>query len=651
MGRPVKFFLWFVAAIAALFAVAAIAFLFLFDANDFKEKVETAVQEETGRELVISGDVSVQIFPWLAVEIGESRLGNAPGFGDEPFAAFDSITLSVQFMPLLIQREIVVGTAEIDGLVLNLAARDDGTDNWSDLAAGGEAEVAAADTMEEAADAEDVGGTLAISGLAIRNAAISYSSGADAYALTDANFTVGPIAGDADALRVGAISLEALVSGLTEIPTDLSFETGGIEVDNAASVATIEPISLSVRGIDMHADVQPLNYADSVQPSVALRVDAFSPRSVMTLLGMEPLETADPSALSKVGLSATAKVGENDISLSGINVEFDDTTFTGSMSVPMSADGRIRVDLKGDAIDLNRYMAPAAEDEVVEEDVAPIEIPVELVRLLNAQGDFGIATVRIANLELENVTLGVNAGGGKLRMHPIHADLFGGSYNGDVRIDASGPTASLSLNENVDGVDLAKLAMAMFEVQNITGSIAGNFKLGGRGNDMNAIRETLSGTMAFELSEGAYEGTDIWYELRRARAALRQETPPEATLPARTQFTKISATGVVTNGVMRNDDFNAELPFMQVTGAGQVDLGGGTVDYGLRARVLSKPELMGGATPEEIEDFTKTVVPLKITGPLTSPSVRPDVEALLRSKVEEKVKEELEDKLKDLFNR
>ena len=60
---------------------------------------------------------------------------------------------------------------------------------------------------------------------------------------------------------------------------------------------------------------------------------------------------------------------------------------------------------------------------------------------------------------------------------------------------------------------------------------------------------------------------------------------------------------------------------------------------------------MAGATPEEIEDFTKTVIPLKITGSLVSPSVRPDVESLLRQRVEEEVKEKLEDKLKELFKR
>ena len=77
----------------------------------------------------------------------------------------------------------------------------------------------------------------------------------------------------------------------------------------------------------------------------------------------------------------------------------------------------------------------------------------------------------------------------------------------------------------------------------------------------------------------------------------------------------------------------------------------GTVDYSLQARVLKKPEAMQGATPEEIDDFTKTVIPLKISGSLVSPTVRPDVESLLKKRVEEEVKEKIEEKLKDLFKR
>jgi AsmA protein len=157
--------------------------------------------------------------------------------------------------------------------------------------------------------------------------------------------------------------------------------------------------------------------------------------------------------------------------------------------------------------------------------------------------------------------------------------------------------------------------------------------------------------MNFELKDGTYEGTDVWYELRRARAQLKQETPPEPVLPPRTPFSSVRATGVVTDGVLRNDDFVADLPFMQLTGNGDVNLPDGSVDYSLKARVLRKPEALEEATPEEIDDFTKTVIPLRITGPLASPKVSPDVEAMLRERVEEELKDKLEDKLKDLFKR
>ena len=650
MNRPLKIFLWVIAGLAAVFAVAAIAFLFLFDANNFKKDVERVVKESTGRELVIAGDVSVQIFPWLAVGIGEARLGNAPGFGDEPFAAFDSVTLGVQMMPLIFQRQVVVGTAEIDGLQLNLAARADGTDNWSDLAATDDSEVVIAD---EIVDAKGVRtrGKLAVSGVAIRNATITYTSGADKYALSEADFTIGPVFGDENSLTVGKIAFGALISGATEIPTRFEFETGGIDVDVPGQVATVEPIEVSILGIDLYAAFEPIAYAGDLDATAALRIDAFSPRSVMTQLGVEPPETVDPSALSKVSVEATANVRQTSAALSGVSIVVDDTTLTGALNVPFDPAGRFRLELAADAIDLNRYMTVDGEEAAAGGAAPAAEIPADLIRPLNAEGKLRIGSVRIGNLELTSVDVALDAANGRMRIHPISAGLFGGSYNGDIRIDVAGDTPALSMNESVQGVDLAKLAMAMFEQQNITGTIAGNFKLGGRGNNLDEIRETLGGTMSLELADGTYEGTDIWYELRRARAMLRNEAPPEPQLPARTRFTAVTASGVVTNGVLRNEDLKAELPFMELTGAGNVDLGKGLVDYGLRARIFEKPELMGDATAEEIDDLTKAVIPLKISGSLASPKVAPDVEELLREQVEEEIKEKLEDKLKDIFKR
>lgn len=228
--------------------------------------------------------------------------------------------------------------------------------------------------------------------------------------------------------------------------------------------------------------------------------------------------------------------------------------------------------------------------------------------------------------------------------------MFGGSYKGDIRIDARTDTPVLSVDENIIGVQMASLAKAMYDVENVDGTIGGRFTLSGRGADMVAIQKTLSGTISFELKDGAYQGVDVWHQLRTARATLKRETPPAPKLPARTEFSSVSATGNVTNGVLSNQDFLADLPFLRITGRGEVNLVNATINYMMDAKVLDKPELARGLTQAEIDDFTSVVIPLKVTGPLSSPSILPDVEGLLRREVEKQIdkkKDELTNRLMD----
>ena len=167
---------------------------------------------------------------------------------------------------------------------------------------------------------------------------------------------------------------------------------------------------------------------------------------------------------------------------------------------------------------------------------------------------------------------------------------------------------------------------------------------------MAAIQRDLAGSMSLELKDGTYTGTDVWYEIRRARALLKGEQPPEPVLPAKTEFSTMRMTGVVADGIMRSDDLFAELPFMQVTGSGMVDIPAGTVDYGMIARILERPEFLRDATAEELDEFTEAKIPLKVTGPLASPKIQPDLEELLKQQVEDEIKDLLKDKLRGLFD-
>ena len=680
MGRIIKYFLYAIGGLIALVLIVGIAFALLFDANDYRENIAAQVEDSTGRELVIEGDLDVSLFPWLAVEIGKSRLGNAAGFGDEPFASFDRARLSVRLLPLLLRREIVVGAAEIEALIVNLEVNSKGVNNWQDLAEQGEAEV----------DGESVATaparTLDIAGIEINDAVFNYVDRQlnEKYRLADLNVTTSSVSAgrpidirgsfsfEAQPADVsGTVELESVlafddnaatislsdfaisgdVSGLGEVPTSFSLSAPEILLQTGDETADIGSIEVSVLGIDLRADVAVFSYAGSPSPNATISIDAFSPRSLMQTLNIEAPETADPAALGRLIVDANVAVTENRISLSELVLVLDETTFRGELVVPRDAGGTFRLDLAADSIDLNRYMAPAGDATATGASAAdaPVEIPADLIRAVNARGNLTLEQATMGAMQFQNVVVVLNAANDSLRIHPISAEFFDGTYSGDIRINAAGSVPVLSVNEQISNVSLTSLGRAMFEVDKLTGTIDGSFQLSGRGNDMAQIQRTLRGDMSFTLKDGTWEGIDVWYELRRARAIFRQEAPPEPVLPARTRFSEVRATGKVTDGVLRNDDFFAELPFMRLNGHGSVDMPAASIDYSLSARVFDRPEFMQDVAPEELEDLTRVAIPLRISGPLASPKIGIDLEELLEDQIREELEDTIKDKLKDLF--
>jgi len=679
MGRVIKYLLWMVGGFVALCILAATALYVFFDPNDFREEIASSVKNQTGRNLTIEGDISLDIFPWLAVEVGKTRLGNAPGFGAEPMASFERASFSVRLLPVILRQEIVVGNADIESLQLNLSVDKSGLSNWQDLV--GQPGVDASDA------ASGPGGGIDITSMGIIDATIRYANresgetininslnlkmgrltddGADVPVAATLQFDAGPtglggalrfdttlaFAAATGELRLKTVAVDGTIEGVAAIPTTISLRTDGVEVATNESRVTLQTVDLQL--LDMHivADVEPFSYEDQITPRATVNVAAFSPRTLMQLFDVQPPQTADPNALSSVAVTATANVTPVAIELSDVAIKVDDTAFSGALSIPTTSTGFYQFDLAGDAIELARYMEPADTSTEAVTTVAPMEIPADLIKPLNGRGKFTLDRATLGNIVLDNVELALNSSHGKMRIFPISSQLYGGTYSGDVRIDVSGPNPALSLNEKIAGVDLAKLAKAMFDQDNVTGVIDGSFALAGRGNDMVAIQRGLSGTMSFELQDGSYQGTDVWYEIRRARALLKGEPPPQPVLPAKTEFSAVRMSGIVSDGIMHSNDLFAQLPFMQLTGGGQVDIPAATVDYRLTARILERPEFLHDATAEELEEFTEAVIPLKISGPLASPGVQPDLEKLLKNRVEEKLKDKLKDKLKGLFDR
>ena len=104
MGRLTKILLIIFAGVVGVILIAAVSLMMFFDPNDFRDRISAAVKQATGRDLVISGDISVSVFPWLAVDIGHTELGNAGGFTADQFLSFEDASLSVRIIPLIVIR-------------------------------------------------------------------------------------------------------------------------------------------------------------------------------------------------------------------------------------------------------------------------------------------------------------------------------------------------------------------------------------------------------------------------------------------------------------------------------------------------------------------------------------------------------------------
>ena len=102
----------------------------LIPSDVYRDRIQTAASSALGREVAVTGDVKVRVFPRIEARAGATTIANPEAFGDAPFATMGELRAAVKLIPLLFQR------VEVDEFVLvepNIAliALEDGTNNWT----------------------------------------------------------------------------------------------------------------------------------------------------------------------------------------------------------------------------------------------------------------------------------------------------------------------------------------------------------------------------------------------------------------------------------------------------------------------------------------------------------------------------------------
>lgn len=338
------------------------------------------------------------------------------------------------------------------------------------------------------------------------------------------------------------------------------------------------------------------------------------------------------------------------INLSNIKAKFDDSTLEGDFSVNNFDAPEYIFTLLIDKVDLDALQGKSPKKSSIKGQKTASKseevLPVSTLRSLNADGKITIKHFHASNLNFSNINIPIQAKNGMINLSPVTAELYGGSTHSNVSINAKTNTPQISLNEKISHVQVGPLLKDMTGKATVTGTANFEMKFTSTGNTHPALRSTMNGNGDFALENGVLHGINIDQLISMGEAFVNKIPLPGLAGPQETQFSKLSGTFTIVNGVIHNNDLLMMSKRVKTTGAGTANLNNEHLNYRLVADRLDKSLVPIGFN-----------IPIDITGTFSNPKISPDYAALTKNLIKgtgedilERIDEQIPEKIKGIFD-
>jgi AsmA protein len=447
---------------------------------------------------------------------------------------------------------------------------------------------------------------------------------------------------------------------------------GGKAKPEAKQAPREEAVRLDIAGIDIRSstvgwrdEASGSRYKASVAEFTTGRIASGVPGKLSL---SARVEATQPKADMQLRLSSGYRLDleKHSFAFSGIDLRISDgapgstapaTSLQGDVEFDASPQA-LRFDLAADRLNLDRYLPPPAKagarGAAAPAAAGGAEQPIDLSALkgLNLKGSLKVGELVVSNVKTEKVDIGLRAEGGRVEVTPIAASLYQGNFSGAASVNAN--SDRYALKGKLAGVAIGPLLHDALnnDLLEGRGEVALDVQTGGR--TVGAMKKALAGGASFSLRDAALKGINLEEAIRKAQALAGSKAAAEqgANRGERTDFTELSASFVIKNGVAHNEDLSAKSPLLRISGSGDVDIGANAVDYIAKASVVGTATGQGG---RELANLRGVTVPVKISGALEAPRFRVDLATTAREavkkKAEEKLKERARDRLRDLLQR
>ena len=411
---------------------------------------------------------------------------------------------------------------------------------------------------------------------------------------------------------------------------------------------------------------------------------------------------AADQALTKVAYASRIKASASQAEMDDIKLNLDDTKMTGWIHLtemsrpvvryklhvsPINADGYLPppvVVAEQPAVPVDDTSATAAATAATAAEDAEIELPVEMLRELDLQGELTMDSVTIKEIPLRDVLVKTQAQAGVVRIDPLQFNALDGAATASMMMNVNGesPVYALGMkaSEIQPGPVLDPMLAAVFGQKDVTmdgrANLVADIKT--QGSRVSSLKTAATGNVRFDMGKTILQGVDFEHYVRNVVAdylvtkslAVPAEWRGSFDPQTRTAFNRVHASAVIANGDVTNNDLVLDSSRLKVNGAGVINIVRNDMDY--KALVDIEPARQQ-TTAEKLLDQPLSV---RIHGPFAQlaydidknqlkkalgdlleaeakTKIRKEVDEekeKLRQKVdeqEEQVKQKLEDKLKD----
>ena len=607
------------AIVVVALVVGVVVYLTSLDFNDYKPEIIAQAKIHTGRDLVIDGDLELEISLTPAIAVSGVKFANA-SWGSRPqMASVDRFEARVALLPL------ISGTVEIKKIVLR------GVDVLIETDAKGRAnyvfETEDKKSSDDKSKPEERSGSddsemqlPIIHHVAVEDAKITYKDG---------------VTGQTQIVAVESLSVQgtgandpiemALAAAYNESPLQVAATLGA----PAAFMKPAQPwplsMSLKAGGADISIKGTIGEPAIGKDLNLALDVAGAQLGDLSKLAGAP----VPPLGAYKVSATVTGDP-KTAINLSNLAVKIGSSDIGGAITAVLSgARPRITGAIKSERLDIADFTKSGAPEKAAEttgdanktpaaaksDRIFPSDpLPLDGLKAVDADLGLTIAKLVTGAVSVDDVQVKLGLNKGDLNVSTLKAVVADGVVDGGVRLNAAKAVPALTAKLTVKGFDVGKLLAELAVTDLLEGAFNVVVDVRGAGDSVAKIMAGLNGHTALAMKSGKMKSDALDTFIGGPAKFLTELVAGESN-----EYTVINCMVSridIKNGLATHKALLFDTDFATISGTGAINF----ATEGLDMKIDPQPK---SAT-------VNAAVPVLIGGTLASPSYSVDKLAAAR---------------------